>query len=155
MSVLTEALGGTHEFIHKGKVYRVSLITQAIKAAYEDRLFAKAKEAALAMRQLMPREDYQAHLRQLNDDYIKGEYAFESARGLEVMQKVPGTVMLCSLLFGIDEMEVLKLVQERQEEVTSLLQLIIKESFPQGEEGETVEFDPNGQRPGEDSTRPS
>ena len=130
MSTINECLGTPHEFTHKGKTYQVSLITQNIKAAFEKRLFARAKEAALTMRDLMTTEDYRQHLKFLNDDYIAGQYAFESDRGIKAVQTINGMVSLCSLLFNVDEQEMLKIIVERKEEVTSLVNLIFKESFP-------------------------
>ena len=135
MSVLCEALATPHEFIHKGKTYKVSLITQEIKAAFERRLFAKAKEAARELKSLMTSEEYQAHLRKLNDEYITGDYAFVSERGLAHIKTVPGMVMLCSLLFDCEEMELIRLVNERQDDVMALIQLVIKGPFPTPEDG--------------------
>lgn len=136
MSCLGEVLGGAvpHQFFHKEKTYKVSLITQAVKLAYERHLYGKAKEAAAGMRELMNGEEYRQHLKELNDSYIMGEYAFESKRGLEYMQTAPGVLALASLLFDTDEMTLMKLVGERPDDVSSLIQLLVKESFP-AEEG--------------------
>src|SRR5581483_7298486 len=134
MSTISECLATPHEFAHKGKTYSVSLITQNVKAAFEKRLFGRAREAASAMRDLMSTEDYRQHLKALNDDYIAGQNAFESERGIKAVQTINGMVSLCSLLFDIDEQEMLKIIVERKEEVTSLVNLIFKESFPLDEQ---------------------
>jgi|ERR1019366_1168180 hypothetical protein len=134
MSAINEALGTPHEFQHKGKTYHVSLITQAVKAGFEKRLFAKSKEAASTMRELMDKPDYLAHLKSLNDDYIAGEYAFESQRGLSAVKTVQGFVVLMSLLMGIDETEVLAIITERGDELQLLVRMIFLESFPGMEE---------------------
>ncbi len=140
MSALTECVGTSvpHEFVHRNKTYSVQLITQAVKAGYEKKFFARAKEAAAAMRELMDKADYSKHLKELNDDYISGAYAFESPKGLAALQTVSGMLILCSLLFGCDETELLQLVNERREEVTSLIELLIRESFPVQEEADPL-----------------
>lgn len=130
MSALGELLGGTHVFTHNGADYEVSPITQKVKLDFERRLFGRAKEAALALRECMDKEEYSQHLKKLNDDYIAGEYAFESNRGMEAIKTISGMVLLSSLLFGVDEATMLRLVSERKEEVASLITVVIKESFP-------------------------
>ncbi len=123
-------LAGPHEFDHKGKTYTVSLITQNVKLAFEKGLFARAKRAALELRDLLSPEDYLAHVKALNDDYISGQYAFESERGLAAVSTISGMVLLTSLLFGCPEDEVVPILTERKDEVIGLIQMIFKESFP-------------------------
>lgn len=132
MSVLSEVIGNSvpHEFIHKGKTYKVGLITQGIKCAFERKLYARAVEAASLMKEAMTATEYQEHLAKLRDDYATGEYAFESNRGQKSLQTIPGIIAICSLLFHTDELDLIKLVNERTADIVSLLQLLLKESFP-------------------------
>jgi len=135
MGVLNECLAAPHEFVHKDKIYKVSLINQAIKLKYEQAMFARAKEAALVMRDLMDASQYRDHLKQLNDDYISGAYGMDSPRGLETLKSTWGGVTLIALLFGIDNHEAVKLLTERKDDVTALLEVVLHESFPAVQEG--------------------
>ena len=130
MSVINECLGGTHEFRHKDKVYRVSGITQEVKAEFGKRLFARAREAAAEMRELMTPKEYADHLKALSDDYISGEYAFESQRGINAIKTITGMTLLCSLLFSVGEDEMLKVIVEREQDIAALLKVLFVEAFP-------------------------
>lgn len=133
MSELTKILGDDgprYEFPYKGEVYRVSLVTQQVKVAYEKRLFARAKAVAREMRDLLTPREYRKHLKQLNDDYIAGEYAFMSLRGMKAMKSVESMTYLVSLLFGISEEKALGLTADATEEVEALLDVVLRESFP-------------------------
>jgi len=130
MGVLGECLAEAHEFVHKDKVYKVGLVNQAVKLKFERALFHRAKEAALEMRDLMTPDEYRDHLKQLNDDYIGGQYGMDSPRGLEVLRSVQGGITLVALLFGVDNAEAVQLIMERKDDVTALLQVVLHESFP-------------------------
>lgn len=129
MSELTAAVGGGFEFKQKDKTYHVSLITQKIKAAFEKAQFNRARDAALALKDLMTRDEYLDHLKALNDDFISGAYGLESERGMTFAQSSNGSIVLSSLLFNISEDEMVKLLLECRDEITQLLSLVIKESF--------------------------
>src|SRR5581483_777209 len=129
MSELTASVGGGLTFAHKDKTYTVSLITQKVKAAFEKAQFGRAREAALALKDLMDRGEYLAHLKQLNDDYISGAYGLDSERGLNFAQTTNGSILLCSLLFGVSEDEMAQLLLEAKDEITQLMSLVIKQSF--------------------------
>jgi len=130
MGVLNECLAKPHVFEHKGRKYKVSLINQDIKLKWEQAMFQRAKDAALGMRDLMTPADYRAHLKQLNDDYISGNYGMDSVMGMKAMQTPQGGLLLVSLLFGVDSTEAICLISERQADVIALLQVIMHESFP-------------------------
>lgn len=123
-------LGGTHEFEHKGKIYHVSPITYRVRLDFERKQYRSACEAARNMREcdLMTKEEYSGHLQKLNDNYISGQYSLVSDFGAKSLQTPKGIVLLCSLLFNCDENEMLDLMIEREQEVTSLIDIIIKES---------------------------
>jgi len=132
MSATTEAIGNIvkHEFEHNGKVYQVSLITQEIKAKYEKAFFRRNRDCLLDMKEILTPEEYQTQVTKLQDDYMTGKFAFESEQGLDFMKQQAGASLIVQLLFNCTEEEVIKLLLERQEDVTNLITLIAKESFP-------------------------
>ena len=131
-----------HELTHKGKTYKVRPVTQAVKAEFEKKLWAKARECAKDMRECMTTEEYAAHLKKLNDDYLQGAYSFEGEVGQKTLVSNAGVLSLASLLFGLDEMATMKLLGEAKEDVVALLKVICQESFP--DVAQTGEASPNG-----------
>jgi len=144
MGVLNECLAKPHVFEHKGRKYKVSLVNQKIKLQYEQAMFARAKEAAIVMKELMSGDDYRAHLKQLNDDYLIGAYGMDSERGLQTLKSTWGGITLIALLFGVDNHEAVQLLTERKDDVTALLQVILHESFPAMEEGAEKKVEETG-----------
>jgi hypothetical protein len=142
MSAISECLGSGHEFLHKGRTYHVSLVNEGIKEAWEKRLFSDAKAATSGLRDIMDREDYSRHLKCLLDDYQEGKYALESPRSMAMLQQPKGMLILISLLMGITEMEGLKILAERQDDLAALLTLVLRESFPQPEEAPASDAQP-------------
>jgi hypothetical protein len=135
MSTLGEVVGGSHELSHNGVTYKISLITQKVKVQFERHLFAKRKECLLQIKEMMDSKEYADALEQLSKDYMAGLFAFEGKFGVEFIGTEPGQVYLVSLLFGIaDEQEALRLIKDKAQEVTSLLRLVIKESYAITEE---------------------
>lgn len=130
MSALSESLGTGHEY----KGHNVSLITQDVKLAFERKLFAKAKDNAKTMKELMDKEEYANHLQKLGDDFMNGGFALESTRGTDFLKTVQGITTLVGLLFSVTEDEALRLVKEGGVEVSSLIRQIIKESYSLTEE---------------------
>lgn len=129
MGALNEILGGSHDFTHRGKTYKVGLINQEVKNALEKQLFSQARDAARELRDCMSREEYRDHLANLNKDYIEGEFAFESRRCRKYIRTVPGMLALTAMLWGCPRDEMFLIMKERREEVTALLEVIFKESF--------------------------
>lgn len=143
MGTLSECGGATtpHQITHDGKTYTVGLVTQEVKIAFERKLFAQARDAALALKECMTPDEYRQHLKTLNDDYISGKYALESERAVSLLQTPKGCLLLCGLLIGADETELLRLLVRRKDEVTAMLEVVLRESFPQPEAGEEVTAD--------------
>lgn len=130
MSVLPEILATPHVFEHRGKTYKVALVDQNVKAAYENYLYARAKEALKQSRDMYTGREYMQAVGRLNNDFIAGKYAFLSKRGAGSLKTPQGVCKLMSLLFDVDEQEMWLLIGERSEDVTSLLDVIMAESFP-------------------------
>lgn len=129
MSELTSGLCQSIEFKHKDKTYQVSLITQKIKSLYEKKQFSRARDAAIMLKECMNSSEYQEHLRELNQSYIRGDYSLDSENGIAYAQTAGGSVLLTSLLFNISEEEMTKLLLEAKAEVMALLSVVISESF--------------------------
>ncbi len=137
MSALAEALGNktpAHVFHHTSsdgaeKVYQVRLVTQAVKVAVEKRLYDRAREIVRDEKPDLTPEEYESRCRALARDYQLGEYAMESERGQAYLKSRAGVIHLAALLFQCDEMEMVRLFGERQADVGTLLQLVLRESF--------------------------
>lgn len=134
MSALGEVLGGTHPFEYRGTTYAVQMVSQDAKLAFARRLFQRARDAARELRPCMDREEYQAHLKALNDAYLAGEYDFESPRGQAALKTTSGMLSLCALLWQVDEHEMMLILKARPAEVSALLAVILRESFEIEEE---------------------
>lgn len=139
MSQLATAFAMPLEFTHKGKNYVCSLVTQSVKAQFEKKLFGRAKDAAKEMRDCCTRDEYLSYLADLNTRYLRGDYAFESPTGLESCKSITGMKLLVSLLFNITEEEALELATDAKEELTQVVSLSIKMSFPGIDTGEADE----------------
>lgn len=77
----------------------------------------------------MNRSEYQEFLQQLNDNFITGEYGFESSKGTVILQNKRAIITLCSLLFSVDEDLMFKMMRTAEAEIAALINLIMKESL--------------------------
>lgn len=146
MSALSQVLGNAgaqHTFDHKGKTYKLRMLDQAAKDAFQKHLFGKARAAAMELKSAMDQEAYAEHLAKLNDDFILGEYSLESNRGQKYLQTTAGQLFLASHIFGADDMELVNVMMERADEVVALVKLVLQESLPAASKAK--ESDPNGQ----------
>lgn len=135
MSALAEVLGNSapgHPFVYDGKTYAVSLVDQHVKVGVEKRLMADAREILRMEKEdtEMSDDEYSKQRRLLNADYQAGEFAFESERGKRYITTQRGALHLSSLLFQVDEAEMLRLMAARGPEVSALVDLVLRESFP-------------------------
>lgn len=150
MSVLSQVLGGAgepHTIQYKGKTYQVRPLDQKAKDAFQKRLFASARESAAGLKDLMTPEQYDAHLLKLNDEFLLGEYALESKRGLAYLQTTAGRLAIAAILLNATDYEVMCLLAERGSEVGSLVALTLKESLPQVAVRPSEGDDPNASGP--------
>lgn len=122
--------GAPHTLEYNGKTYKLSLINQKVKVAFEKARLSKAKEALAVLKDVLEPEDYRARLDQMIQKYEAGEFALYAESGLAYLQTIPGMCLLLSLVIGCDENEVMGLVIARQAEIVGHLHLIIRESFP-------------------------
>lgn len=124
MVTVSEVLGGhaaPHVFEHGGRRYKVGLITQAVKSAYErwliDRALAAAGEHALA-------------ISVVTRDVAKGVYGYHGKVAAESWAEQDGIVKLASLLFGTTEADMVDLLTARPVEVKNRVLVAILESTP-------------------------
>jgi hypothetical protein len=129
MSKLTQIVVGTHEFKWHDKVYNVKPVDYKVKAEFERKQFARARDAVLLLKTFIPLDEYEKRLDRISDDFVRGEYALESTKGLEFAKSNKGVLMLCAMLFDVDEETMTHILMDSQTEVVSLVKTIIAESF--------------------------
>jgi len=151
MSTLGNILGQQgrpHTFEHGGKVFRCSLLTQAIKEAFEKELFDRAVKLLLSWKPHLEREDFVAKLDRLNGEYLAGDYDFVGGKVVEAALQTPrGVLMLARLLLGASEDEIFSIALERIDELQALVRLVLAQSSPafarQMEQEDAEGADPN------------
>lgn len=131
MSELSRALGGPpFKIILKEKTYNVGLITGDIKIAYEKEMYAQAIRAVGMQRQFLSEDDYKAMMKELAAQYSRGEFAMEGEEGRRLFNTTRGLFLITGLLLGVDQGEVLTIMLEDGPQVSSVIEAVIKDSFP-------------------------
>jgi hypothetical protein len=131
MSELSQSIGGPPFKVTIGdKTYSVGLVTNDIKIAYEKALYAKGREAVVSLRQDLTSEEYIAMMTGLADAHGNGDFAIEGKRGLKALSSPRGSFLILSLLFNVDESELLKIILADEAQVMSVFKAVLKESFP-------------------------
>lgn len=148
MSELSNALGGSapkHNLICKGVKYPVSLITQAVKVAYERALYEKARTALADIKPIVDKDYYERRMDALVERYESGGFAMESEFGQKALTKPGGSILLLSILLGIPaksattgepiiipmpELDVVNIVSQAPEETALVFKTVVAESFP-------------------------
>jgi len=135
MSALKQALGQdapVHQFEHDGKTYQVRLMDLTVEMEFEDEMLARARHLLWKEKQLagMGDDEYERRCQRLNDNYLAGEYAFESEHGQRYVKSPKGATFLASLLFQTDIASIRGLLAERGPDVAALIQLVLHEALP-------------------------
>lgn len=133
MGVVSEVLGNhgaPHILEHAGKKYRLSLIDQRVKSAFEKARFQKAKEALAIIKEDLGAEEYTRQLQEKAAQYEAGEYEIFSPTGMTYIKTIAGMRLLLSLIIDCDQNELMVLVLAKKDEIIPLLGLILRESFP-------------------------
>jgi hypothetical protein len=133
MSALSETLGNDgppHELEHNGKTYKVKLIDDYVAAEFEKWLFKQAKRALSTDKDELSPEEYRQKLAALNEEFTDSAYSLMSPRGARALQSPQGMLVLSSMLFGCSQLEMAGLMVDQPQEVVSLIQLVMRESFP-------------------------
>lgn len=147
MSELSNALGGSapkHQLRCGDKTYPVMLVTQAVKVAYERALFAHARDALAAVRDVVDKDYYATRMDALVKTYQDEEFAMGSDFGKKSLGRPGGTVLLLSILLGtavskpngeiditpMPALQVANIVSQVPEEAAAVFKAVIAESFP-------------------------
>lgn len=115
---------------HRGKVYHFRLVIEQMASEYERWLEGRARASLLALRDILPPEDFAAEARRYRDDIEAGKYCWGSPLCNETLNKSVGTVKLASLICDCTEAEAMRLLVERGDEVKLIVDQIQRESHP-------------------------
>ncbi len=160
MSAQSEIVGNAgspHVFTHGGKKYTLRLIDDSLNVEWERKQLARAREFEAGNRGILSRDEYMDRLDRLSERYHAGEFSL--FRWLVKNQSIIGQaksdqkgladrlianpevahnfILLFSLIFGCEELEMMKMLAEAGPEVASYVNLIVKESMPTGVKAET------------------
>jgi hypothetical protein len=134
------------------KSYRLRLIDDSLNVEWERKQLAKARDFEAGNKPLLTREEFAERLDKLSERYHAGEYSLfrwlvknqgivGQAKGdqsgladrlLNNPEVAHNFILLFSLIFGCDEMEMMKLLVECGPEVTTFVGLVVRESMPAG-----------------------
>lgn len=139
MRTLSESVGahgGAIEYIDKaGKKVYVSPLTLKMMSRYEKYLESKALQNCLELKNVdgrLFREAFQA----TNHSILKGDFAFGGPIAQESLQTTNGIAKLVALMAGITDEYALTLIVEEGEGFREVLDLAVKQSLPQKEDGD-------------------
>lgn len=137
MSALSETLGNAkgvppHQIEANGKVYTARLWDDGLAVGYERRLYDKAVEVERQNfeKGIFDRKMFNHRLDRITDRYAAGQYSFTGEVGEGVMKTRAGMLVILSLILGVPEMEVVRIIVARPSETTALFKLVLKESIP-------------------------
>lgn len=131
MSELSQSLGGPPFKVTIGaKTYSAGLVTNEIKIAYEKALYQKAREAVVGLRADLSSDEYIAIMSSLADAQGNGDFAIEGKRGLKALSSPRGSFLVLSLIFGVDETELLNMLLLDEAQVQAVFKAVLRESFP-------------------------
>jgi len=132
MSTLPELTADGYDFAHMGKSYHVDCIDNNMMAEFEKRLFAKAKERLLAVKDVLSSQAYELRSTALADRYMAGEFSMMQQGESNPLKDASNTVTLFSLMLDVDEKEVLALLSDKavRAELTGLFRCAMRDSFP-------------------------
>ena len=149
MSANTEILGNhgaSHLLSCNGRTYLARCLDRKMKTAFEKHLFKRARDMAAALKEEgdMDEAKYEKHLLGLNDKYLAGDYSIMSKNGMAHLNSASGQLFLASLIFGVEEDEMLNVLVAKPTETSSLIKLVLTESMP---DLKYSEADPNALAP--------
>ena len=133
MGITSQILGNAgspYRLTYNGKTYGVRFIDQFVKDAWEKRYFERESRKLEILKGSIAPEDYAARRANLEHDLDRDEFSILSPRSLELLQTLSGVQLLLPLLIGCDFDELIPLVVAKKDEVVSLVNRVIRESFP-------------------------
>jgi hypothetical protein len=141
MSALSEILaneGAPLSFEWRGRTFTLRYLTQRLKAEFEQSLYkrARVKERINKDVEGLSDAEYAKNLKRIDDLFEAGEYGFISDRGVAHVKTRAGMLYLSSLICNCGEDELLTILGEMKEEVTSLVDRVLRDSIPRKKEGD-------------------
>jgi len=120
----------------QGRAIRARLIDQTMASAFEKALFDRALKALEARKPYMTPERYEVKQDEIAKLYEDGEYGMVSQHGTEMMKKIPGIMLLASLIFDVDQMTLVMMMQEKKEEMLFIIDRVVHDSLPTAPKGQ-------------------
>jgi hypothetical protein len=131
MSLLSADVGAHapgHKLEHRGRTFEFRHLTIRELAEFERENYRGRREALRELKEDYGPQEYVKRLDELRERYDRHEFALESDEGF---RKTAGGVMLVlRLMLRCDEAEAWDLFQAQTVEVTRLMELVVRESFP-------------------------
>ena len=130
MSQLARLLGTFapgHVLEHAGVEFTFARVSQAMKVTLESAYFRRAREAVYALKGELQEAEYVRALEHVTDRYTRGEMGFPLGEALHYYTTA-GLPHLVAVMTGRPAAECEDLVEERQEEVFSIVWCVLAES---------------------------
>ncbi len=118
------------EIRHKGKTYTVHRLDRDRKDAFATLAKASALAAVVALRNLVPADEYDVAYRAAIEHIGSGAFAFHSEFTQKTLQSHGGVLMISRVLLDCSEDEVVELYRERPDDVRAAINQALKESNP-------------------------
>ena len=131
-TLLGNSAGPCHTFKDGEREYKVSFLTQAVKAAFEKWIKAEALETLKDLRTILSPDEWKDTVQDLTSDFATKKYAFHGEVCQKAMLSPAGSLKLASLLFGIGDEEMIRLASQYPSEIQLVLEKVLKESAPNG-----------------------
>lgn len=125
MSELTKCLATPFDFIWRDKTYKVSPITQNIKAKFEQKIYGEALNGAAQMKKILKPDEYIDFLQTLNDRHTGGFFSWSNPKWLQTTR---GAVILACLCWDIDEETLDQMAREKTPEMRAVFRKILQEA---------------------------
>lgn len=129
MSEMTTAIVGNHQFTSGGKTYNLKPLNHQVQADFERKMFGRARDLAKLIKEDDVKE-YSRLMQRIQDDYMLGNFGFETAKGQELLKSPMGVITLIGLMCDVEKDEVLKLLSSpEKDEISSLVKTQIMDSL--------------------------
>ncbi len=115
---------------HKGKVYTIApVLTEGTMLRIENHLYARARDALVALRSDYPEAEYVARLDALRKRREAGEFAFERVQ--DQLTSLDGAALVLGCMMDATQNEIYELLLAKPDEVFEAYHEITADSFPQ------------------------
>lgn len=117
-------------FHHAGVDYTVTHLTAAKRAEFERALQDRALSAVVNLRGKIGDEAYHDAYTRCVEQIASGRFSFYSEATQRAIQTPGGLLTLAAVLFGTDADTMARLMQERTDDVKSIIEGVLAESTP-------------------------